>query len=163
MYHEYGSCFFTGDKKQTLMRRPKSRDAKKVIKGELRLESTRVGIVYSAFWSDKSQVNRFAGMGDCLEYLPFSVQFLQEFFVRGELAVGIFDFAQIDDIIGTVDKEVDLCTVGIDFIRFMAPGAGACENTANLQGVLDLGDMLQADSLKGKPFPSVMPWREEVG
>ena len=126
------------------------------------MEGARVGIIDGALRCDEGQVNRFSRVRDRLENRPFAVQLVKQFLVWSEQASGVFDFAEVDDVVGSVNEEVDLRTIGAEFIGFMAPGTGVCQNAADLKGVLDLGERLKTHTLKGKPLP-IMLRREVIG
>lgn len=131
------------------------------IEGDLRLDDGGVGVGEDAVGGDERKVEGASGGGDGAEGFELGAEVVRNGLVDGIGAGGPLHFADVDDAVGAVEEEIDLCPVRMDGVGDVPPGGDAYEDAGNLESLLDLGNMGEAYALEGEARPCVLGARAE--
>ena len=91
--------------------------------------------------------------GNSLESIQFVVDVLAILFRQCVFPGRILHFADVDDVVGPVDEQVDLRALSVRFICEMPPGTYACPDAADLERPLDLAYVHETDALEREALP----------
>ena len=118
------------------------------------LREGAVLVLFEAIGGDECQKKGLS----CVRFLKESVKFVLEFlavsFGQREGCFGVFDFANVDGLVLSVDEKVNLGARG--GVSRGSPRADPCLDCGNAERLLDLPDMMQAEHLKGQARPGVV-------
>ena len=112
-----------------------------------------MGVWFDAVGGNHDQLQGFARIGGFAEDLHFLAQLCFVVFVDDIIANWELDFADVYDMVATVDNEVDLCFA---IVGASLPGWDVGEHRIDAYGFLDLSDVVFADLLEGLASPTAL-------
>lgn len=135
-----------------------------VIQSDLRLDDGGVGVGEDAVGRDEREVEGTSGGGDGAEGFELGTEVVRNGLVDGIGTGGPLHFANVDDAVGAVEEEINLGPVRVDGVGDVPPGGDADEDAGNLEGLLDLWNVGEADAFESETRPGVLgPRADGVG
>lgn len=134
---------------------------KQVVGGDLAGDAARIGVWQQAFGGDEDGDETLARGADLAEDAQALLKVIIILFGYLVRANRIFHFADVDDVVGPVDEQIDLRAMVQIFVplicygfrRPIAPGAGCIDSAVYTQSANYLWDVEQADDFEGIAAP----------
>lgn len=144
---------------------------KQVICPYLALHPIPISIMNHSIGGNHRQLERLAARDAFAKASQLVTKIGIVILVYHKLILGEFHLADIDGVVGTLYQHVYLGTGAINPIILHLPRASVCHNSRDAKRLLDLRDMLEANSLKRQATPripkgrgiAVRPKRRVVG
>ena len=126
---------------------------KQIVKSDFGLDAIGVGVSHEPVCRNHRQVYGLRCLADGAKHFGFVSKFLYRCFINRVAPLGEFHFTYVYDVVRPVEKEVDLCAYGIDFICVMSPCVYFRVDTCYSECFSHLLGMLQAETLKCQAAP----------